>query len=151
MQGLRGVNICELGQRKSYCPYCSCSSICKTHAESYYSGSRAKGNRRSNSCLRSLFRAYLQGRPKSLAGRKKSKALRVVAHIASTYGNFMHDKPLYVVLEGGRCATKRRIDLKKLINDTMLCIEIDEGQRKSHIQTDEEHAYNDPRMGFSGK
>ena len=54
-------------------------------------------------------------------------------------------------LEGGCCATKRRIDLRKLINSTLLCIEIDEGQPKSYIQTDEEHRYDDRQMDLNGK
>ena len=40
---------------------------------------------------------------------------------------------MYVDLDGGCCATKRRIDLRKLINNTMLCIEIDEEQHKHYI------------------
>ena len=39
-------------------------------------------------------------------------------------------KPLYIDLEGGCCSTKRRLDLSKLINNTMLCVEIDENQHK---------------------
>ena len=63
--------------------------------------------------------------PRALTVRKKSKELEVVSHIANKYEGFVHDKPFYVDLQGGCCATKRRIDLRKLINDTMLCIEID--------------------------
>ena len=72
-------------------------------------------------------------------------------HIASTYDGFVHDRPLYVDLEGGCCSTKRRIDLRKLINNTMLCIEVDEEQRKIYIKHDEEHRYDDLFMYCSGK
>ena len=58
---------------------------------------------------------------------------------------------LYVDLEGGCCASKRRIDLRKLINDTMLCIEIDENQHKSYIKESETSRYNDLFMDYSGK
>ena len=51
----------------------------------------------------------------------------MVAPTASTYGDFIHDKHLYVDLEGVRSATQRRINLRKLTNDTMICIELDEG------------------------
>ena len=56
---------------------------------------------------------------------------------------------IYIYLDGGCCATKRRIDLMKRIKDTMLCIEIDEGGHKSYIQIDEAHAYNDLFMHVS--
>ena len=75
----------------------------------------------------------------------------MVDHIASTYNGRVHDKPLYIDPEGGRCSTKRRIDLRKLINNTMRCIEVDEEQHKSNIKQDEEHRYDDLFMYFSGK
>ena len=75
----------------------------------------------------------------------------MVSHISSKYDGFVHDKPLYVDLEGGCCASKRRIDLRKLINDTMLCIEIDENQHKSYIKESETSRYDDLFMDFSGK
>ena len=96
-------------------------------------------------CFANLFPDVLR----TLTIHKKSKELQVVAHIASTYDGFVHDRPLYVDLEGGCCSTKRRIDLRKLINNTMLCI--DENQHKSYIKQDEEHRYDDLFMDFSGK
>jgi hypothetical protein len=39
----------------------------------------------------------------------------------------------------------------KLINNTMLCIEVDEEQRKSNIKQDEEHRYDDLFVYFSVK
>ena len=42
------------------------------------------------------------------------------------YEGFKHDKSFDVDLEGGCCATKRRVDIRKLIGNTMLCIEVDE-------------------------
>ena len=83
--------------------------------------------------------------------RKKSKELQVVAHIAPTYDGFVHDRSRYVDLEGGCCSTKRRINLRKLINNTILCVEIDEDQHKRYLKQDEEHRYDDLFMDFSGK
>ena len=82
---------------------------------------------------------------------KKSKELQVVSYILSKLDGFIHDKPFYVDLEGGCCATKRRIDLRRLINNTMLCIEIDENQHKSYIKQNENVRYDDLFMDFSGK
>ena len=55
-----------------------------------------------------------------------------MTHIFSKYDGFKNDKPFYVDLEGGCCASKRRIDLRKLIGNTMLCIEVDENQHKKN-------------------
>jgi len=49
------------------------------------------------------------------------------------------------------CTTKRRIDHRKLINDTLLCIETDENQHKSYSKEDEIARYNDLFMAFGGK
>ena len=54
-------------------------------------------------------------------------------------------------LEGVCCETKRRIDLRMLINNTMLCVEIDENQHKKYIRYDENIRYDILFMDFSGK
>lgn len=64
---------------------------------------------------------------------------------------FVRDKPLYVDLESGCCSPKRRIDLRKLIMNTMICIDIDEEQHKRYLKQDEEHSYDDFFVVFSGK
>ena len=54
-----------------------------------------------------------------------------MTHVFSKYEGFKNDKPFYVDLHGGCCATKRRIDLRKRINNTLLCIEVDEDQHQN--------------------
>ena len=54
-------------------------------------------------------------------------------------------------LEGGCCETKRRIDLRMLINNTILSIEVDEHQHKKYIKYDENIRYENLFMDFSGK
>ena len=83
--------------------------------------------------------------------RTKSKEIQVMTHTFSKFEGFKHEKPFYVDLEGGCCSTKRRIDLRKLVNNTMLCIEIDENQHKYYIKQDDQDRYNDLFMDFSGK
>ena len=46
---------------------------------------------------------------------------------------------------------RRRIDHRKLINNTLLVIETDENQHKSYDTLDEETRYDDLYMAFSGK
>ena len=61
--------------------------------------------------------------------------------------DFIHDKTLYT--GNCKCNHRRRIDFRILINNTLLCIEVDENQHKSY--KDEEIRYNDLYMVFSGK
>jgi hypothetical protein len=125
--------------------------ICKSRYEPYYTGCRTRGNRSLRGfCCHCFVNLFPDG-PKALTVRKKSKEIQVVSHILSKFEGFIHDKPLYVDLEGGCCSTKRRIDLRKLINNTMLCIEIDENQHKSYIKQNENIRYDDLFMDFSGK
>ena len=89
--------------------------------------------------------------PRSIKLKGKSKELKVITHITNKYEDFIYNKPFYVDLEGGCCSTKRRIDLRKLINNTMLCIEIDENQHKSYIKKDDNIRYDNLFMDFTGK
>jgi hypothetical protein len=105
---------CEMTANKSYDNYC-------TH------------------CFKNIF----PNDPRTLNTHLKSKELKVVSYISNIYNDFYHDKPLYINLSGGCCTSKRRIDLRKLIGNTLLCIEIDENQHKSYDDVDEENRYND--------
>ena len=96
-------------------------------------------------CFSNLF----PDNPKTADIRKKSKRLKVIHHITSKYDSFYHDKTLFV--GDCDCTQRRRIDLRKLINDTMLCIKIDENQHKYYNKEKKKARYNDLYMGFSGK
>lgn len=141
------------GQRASYCAGCKTSEmedvrhkkclsnlkgvICPQLGNKYYDGYCAR-------CFGHTFPNH----PKTQTMHTKSKELKVVSHLSKKYEGFIHDKPLYVDLEGGCCVSKRRIDLRKLIGNTILAIEIDEDQRKYHLLP---QRYDDLFMDFSGK
>ena len=146
-----GSSICEHKKERNRCPDCGGSSICKSRNEPYNTGCRTYGNRKLNGFCCHCFVNIFPDDPRALSVRKKSKEIQVVSHILSKFDGFIHDKPFYIDIEGGCCATKRRIDLRKLINNTMLCIEIDEDQHKSYIKTNETIRYDDLFMDFSGK
>ena len=98
-------------------------------------------------CFSNLFPSD----PRTLLIQKKSKEIKVVSFITNKNQDWYHDKPLYVDLKGGCCNSKRRIDLRKLINGTLLCIEIDENQHKYYNKQDELDRYDNLFMDFSGK
>ena len=83
--------------------------------------------------------------------RCKTKEIAVRDFINTKFEGFQHDKPLWYNESACDCTTKRRIDHRKLINGTMLCIETDENQHKSYSKADEEARYNDVFMAYGGK
>ena len=60
---------------------------------------------------------------------------------------FIHDKEMDTI--NCDCSHRRRIDFRLLINNTLLCIEVDEKQHSSYMT--DEIRYNDLYMTFSGK
>ena len=81
--------------------------------------------------------------------RSKTKEIAVRDFINENFDGFTHDKELYT--GSCDCTIRRRIDHRKLINDTLLAVETDEGQHKSYDKMDEEIRYDDLYMAFSGK
>jgi len=133
------------------CADCNGTAICKSKNEPYNTPCRTYGNRRLGGFCAHCFVNLFPDDPRTLTIYTKSKELKVVSHILNKCEGFIHDKTFSVDLQGGCCATKRRIDLRKLINNTMLCIEIDEDQHKSYIKEHEKARYDDLFMDFSGK
>ena len=146
-----GSAYCEHNLEKRNCPDCDGYRACKSNKEPYNTGCKTQGNRKLNGYCSHCFVHLFPDDPKALTVRKKSKELQIMTHIFSKYTGFKNDKPFYVDLEGGCCETKRRIDLRKLITNTMLCIEVDENQHKYYIKEHEHNRYNDLFMDFSGK
>jgi predicted outer membrane repeat protein len=78
-----------------------------------------------------------------------TKEIRVRNTINQHFEGFIHDKPLYT----GECdcTMRRRIDHRKLIGATLLCVETDEFAHKAYDAKDEEIRYDDLFMVHSGK
>jgi hypothetical protein len=81
--------------------------------------------------------------------RCKTKELAVRDFINSNFEGFQHDKTLEY--GGCDCLNRRRIDHRKLINNTLLCIETDENQHKQYNKKDEHDRYNDLLTTFTCK
>jgi len=78
-----------------------------------------------------------------------TKEILVRNTINKHFEGFIHDKPLYT----GQCdcTMRRRIDHRKLIGATLLCVETDEFAHKAYDTKDEEIRYDDLFMVHSGK
>lgn len=78
-----------------------------------------------------------------------SKEIQVRNAINERFEGFIHDKPLYT--GDCDCTHRRRIDHRKLIGATLLCIETDEFGHRLYDPKDEEIRYDDLYMIHSGK
>ncbi len=81
--------------------------------------------------------------------RCKTKEIAVRDFINSVFEGFHHDKPLWI--GGCNCLHRRRIDHRKLIGNTLLCVGTDENQHKYYDKLDEKNRYDDLMMVHGGK
>ena len=95
------------------------------------------------------FKQIFPNDPRSKIIYKHSKELRVRNIINDNFEGFIHDRPLYT--GNCDCSHRRRVDHRKLIGNTLLCIETDEFAHKDYDKKDEEIRYNDLYMIHSGK
>ena len=75
--------------------------------------------------------------------------LRVRSYLDSHFPDFVHDLPIFT----GNCACphRRRIDHRRLIGNTYLCVETDENFHRYYNEDDEEARYHDVIMAHGGK
>jgi hypothetical protein len=109
----------------------------------------SQGNSKYKNYCTQCFRRNFPLDPLTFQIRSKTKEIAVRDYINANFDGFQHDKSLYT----GHCdcSVRRRIDHRKLINNTLLVIETDENQHKSYDAMDEETRYDDLYMAFSGK
>jgi hypothetical protein len=87
--------------------------------------------------------------PRTLLIRKKTKEIAVRNFINKYFIEFHHDEPLWI--DGCDCTHRRRIDHRRLINGTLVCIGTDEFQHRSYDKYDEIIRYDDLMMIHGGK
>ena len=110
--------------------------------------SRRGSNKYDGYCA-TCFKVNFPDDPRSKVIYSHSKEIRVRNAINASFPGFIHDKPLYT--HGCDCTHRRRIDHRKLIGATLLCIETDEHGHSSYDQKDEEIRYDDLFMIHSSK
>ena len=101
-------------------------------------------------CVECFIRGFPDDK-RTKTARKNSKELKVRDYLAETLHDltFIHDSPIWT--HGCDCTHRRRIDLRVMIEDTLLCVEIDEDQHKFKDMKDEKERYDDLFMVHSGK
>ena len=72
--------------------------------------------------------------------RQKGPETKVRNFLNEQYEGFIHDHPIYT--GNCDCTHRRRIDHRKLVENTLLCVETDENSHKSYNKTDEKDRYD---------
>jgi hypothetical protein len=81
--------------------------------------------------------------------RVKTKENYIRDFLNETFDGFIHDIALWT--GNCDCSHRRRIDFRKMIGNTLLCIEVDENQHKRYKKEEEEIRYDDLYMLHGGK
>jgi hypothetical protein len=105
------------------------------------------------------FKRVFPDDPRSTVIYEHTKEIAVRNRINEEFEGFIHDRPLYT--GNCDCTHRRRVDHRRLINDTILAIETDEFGHRSYTKVhslsdryqvlDEEIRYDDLYMIHSGK
>lgn len=147
--------MCIHGNYKTSCINCNGSKLCKAH---FKSRCEEPGNEKYDGYCSFCFSHLFPADPRVQNIRKKTKETKWVNEILTRIPlvGWVWNKPIYVDFTGGCCPSKRKIDLRILIEHPVkglfwLCIEIDENQHKYYPVDDEENRYNELFTDFSGR
>ena len=150
-----GVGICLHNRQQNQCTDCSGSKVCRAHCLVYCGH---LGNPNYDGYCTHCFGNLFKDDPRTANIHKKSKETKWVNEILTQIPlpGWTWDKPIYVDFSGGRCSTKRRTDLRLLVEHPVkglfwLCTEIDENQHKYYAADYECERYNDLFLDFSGR
>ena len=96
------------------------------------------------------FRCFCEKFPTHEKVRTKARVeLQVRAFIDSNFAEFVHDKPMHTA--HCDCNHRRRVDHRRVVGDTLLCIETDEWWHRGYDKDDEQARYHDVIMAWGGK
>ena len=121
---------------------------CKSNKEPYNIDCDTIGNSDYDGFCTFCFGNLFPDDPRTPKIHTKTKELKVVTHLCQIYDNLLYNK---LITGQCKCPKRRFIDLHKIINGTMLAIEIDENQHKYYDDDDEKNRYDDIFLGWSGK
>ena len=108
-----------------------------------------RANRKYKGYCAYCFSHLFPNDPLTVQITKKTYEIKVRDFINSKFQGFIHDKPLWT--GNCDCSHRRRIDHRRLITNTLLCIETDENKHSGYDNQDELDRYDDLMMVFSGK
>jgi hypothetical protein len=96
------------------------------------------------------FRCYSEKFPEDPKVKNRGRVeLRVREFLNSNFADFVHDHPIKT--NHCVCDHRRRVDHRRLVGNTLLCIETDENFHKNYAKDDEDARYHDVIMTWGGK
>jgi hypothetical protein len=75
--------------------------------------------------------------------------VKVCKFLNSNFADFVHDMPLKTA--HCDCSHRRRVDHRRIVGNTLLCIETDEHHHSGYDKDDEQARYHDVMMAWGGK
>jgi hypothetical protein len=108
-----------------------------------------RGNTKYKGYCANCYQNLFPNDPLTIQMRCKTKEIAVRDYINSNFSDFNHDTVLWT--GNCDCNHRRRIDHRKLIGNTLLCIETDENQHKYYRDNNENIRYDDLFMIHGGK
>ena len=138
------------GLPAKYCSLCKIEGMINVYINKCKNeGCNTEANKKYKNYCTYCFQNLFPLDPLTFQIRCKTKEIAVRDFINLNFEGFQHDKTLEY--GGCDCLNRRRIDHRKIINNTLLCIETDENQHKSYSLKDEEDRYNDLLSTFTCK
>ncbi len=140
----------ELGLRASHCRNCKPEKYVDVkHDWCKRDGCELRGNIKYKGYCTWCFQHLFPEDPLTKKIYGKTLETEVVSAVLERDNEYKHDKAMFI--GGCDCSVRRRVDLWKVIGNTVLAIEVDENQHKNYDKDDEKIRYDDLFMAFSGK
>lgn len=139
------------GKKAEYCRYCKKPEHINVVDKCKYEHCVRSGNKNYRYYCTFCFQHLFPDDPLTLNIKVKTKENQVRDFLNTEYDGFIHDQPIWT--GDCDCSHRRRIDHRKLIGNTLLCIETDEFQHKNkkYNTSYEEVRYDDLYMVHGGK
>jgi hypothetical protein len=137
------------GVKPEYCSNCKDENMINIANKCKNELCTMSGNSKYNYYCTHCFVNLFPSDDLSLQVKMKSKENYVRDFLREHFHGFIHDTALWT--GNCDCSHRRRIDFRKLIGNTLLCIEVDENQHKRYDNKDEVIRYDDLFMAHGGK
>ena len=135
---------CKHNKRKSRCVECGGSAICP-NCKTWIDARRGRSEY-DRMCLRCFCEKFPEHEKVKNRGRVE---LCVREFLNSNFADFVHDQPIHT--NHCVCSHRRRVDHRRLVGNTLLCIETDENFHKNYAKDDEDARYHDVIMAWGGR
>jgi hypothetical protein len=99
---------------------------------------------------RYCVRCFCKEFPEDERAQKKARVeFQVRDYLNSHFPDFVHDQPIHTA--HCVCSHRRRVDHRRLVGNTLLCVETDENFHRYYNKGDQDARYHDVIMAWGGK